>query len=63
MAKKKKAHATRVAWTAADVKKFKSMAGKFSTADIAKHFGRSPGAIAQKAGAEGVSLALKKKRK
>ena len=62
MAKKKKVRATRVAWTTADVKKFKSMAGKFSTADIAKHFGRSPGAIAQKAGNEGISLALKKKK-
>ena len=61
MAKKKRA--VRTPWSPTELKKFKSLAGKTSTKELAKLFGRTPGAIAQKAQYEGVSLALKKKRK
>jgi len=38
------------------------MAGKTSTVEIAKLFGRTPVAIQQKAVYEGMSLALKKRK-
>jgi hypothetical protein len=61
MAKKKKP--VRKPWSPADLKKFKSLAGKVSTKELAKMFGRTSGAIAQKAQYEGFSLALKKRKR
>ncbi|MDZ4781005.1 MAG: hypothetical protein SGJ19_12190 [Planctomycetia bacterium] len=62
MAKKKKT-TVRKPWSPAELKKFKSLAGKVSTKELAKQFGRTPGAIAQKAQYESLSLALKKRKK
>ena len=50
-------------WSPTELKKFKSLAGKVSTKELAKMFSRTPGAIAQKAQYEGVSLALKKAKR
>ncbi len=61
MAKKKKV--VRKSWSPAELKKFKSLAGKVGTKELAKLFGRTPGAIAQKAQYEGLSLALKKRKR
>lgn len=60
---KKKARPVRKPWSPMELKKFKAMAGKVPTKEIARLFGRTPGAIAQKAQYEGVSLALKKRKK
>lgn len=59
---KKKSRPARNPWSAADVKALRKLAGKSSTAELAKQFKRTPGAIAQKAMGEGISLALKKRR-
>ena len=60
---KKKARPVRTPWSPTELKKFKAMAGKTSTKEIAKLLGRTPGAIQQKAMYEGLSLALKKRKK
>jgi hypothetical protein len=60
---KKKARPARNPWSVADLKKLKSMAGKSPTAMIAASLGRTPGSIQQKAMSEGLSLALKKRKK
>ena len=59
---KKKSRPARKPWTAVDLKTFRKLAGKSSTAEIAKQLGRTPGAVAQKAMNEGLSLALKKRK-
>jgi hypothetical protein len=60
---KKKARPTRKPWSPAELKKLKSLAGKTPTKELAKVFGRTAGAITQKAQYEGFSLALKKRKK
>ncbi|MDZ4781657.1 MAG: hypothetical protein SGJ19_15505 [Planctomycetia bacterium] len=61
MAKKKKL--VRKPWSPTELKRFKSLAGKVSTKELARMFGRTPGAIAQKAQYEGLSLAVKKRKR
>jgi hypothetical protein len=60
---KKKARPARISWSAADLKKLKSQAGKTPTAALVKSLGRTAGSIQQKAMSEGYSLALKKRKK
>jgi hypothetical protein len=60
---KKKARPARIPWSAADLKKLKSMAGKTPTAAIAKALGRTSGSVQQKAVGQELSLALKKRKK
>lgn len=60
---KKKLRPVRTPWSPAELKKLKTMAAKVSTAEIAKQLGRTPGAIQQKAMNEGLSLALKKRKR
>lgn len=59
---KKKSRRVRKPWTPADLKTLKKLAGKSTLAEIAKQLSRTAGAVQQKASAEKISLAMKKRR-
>lgn len=46
-------------WTEKDISTLKEMAGKHSTEEIAKHLGRTPNAVAQRAHHLGISLSTR----